>query len=199
MNQLLELDHWFFHKINQDWTNSVLDRAMPVITDLHHSGWIWILVLLNIVWLYYHRTRAAKALIASVLAFGVADSVSYRIIKPIINRPRPEYVTGMNVILRVPNHSGQSFPSNHATNSFAVANVVGTYFPAARWWAFAYAALVAYSRVYVGVHFPTDVLGGALLGLMLSYLILWLMNYAEKKIRRNWSSRSDVNSARAQK
>jgi undecaprenyl-diphosphatase len=184
MNLIIEFDHWLFHKINQDWANPFFDWCMPFITDFHHRGWIWIvlMVLLNSYWIYHNRQKVIRVIIASVLAFAFADSISYRVIKPLVNRDRPAKA-GVEVTLRVDKASGQSFPSNHASNSFAVATVVGTYFPAVRWWALAYAAAVAYSRVYVGVHFPGDVAAGALLGSLISLFVLWMIKLIESKIK----------------
>src|SRR5206468_3552783 len=75
----------------------------------------------------------------------------------------------MDVVLRTARHYGYSFPSIHAANSFAAAAFLGAFYPTPRVLFFAVAAAVAYSRVYVGVHYPLDVAGGALCGLLIGW------------------------------
>src|SRR4051812_6762654 len=101
---------------------------MPLISDLHHLSLPWLAVILlmalvNGFWLYRHRRSLGRALVACTLAFALADSVAYRMIKPWVDRDRPQKA-GVDVVLRVTAHSGQGFPSNHAANSFAVANTL---------------------------------------------------------------------------
>jgi len=69
-----------------------------------------------------------------------------------------------------------SFPSSHATNMFAAAALFAMFFPKGSRYYFGFAALVAYSRVYVGVHYPFDVFGGALLGVAISIFVVWIWN-----------------------
>jgi undecaprenyl-diphosphatase len=70
---------------------------------------------------------------------------------------------------------GKSFPSSHAVNSFAVATLLSTYYRRWQWWFFGWAALVALSRPAVGVHYPSDILGGAAIGacVALALIVLW--------------------------
>jgi undecaprenyl-diphosphatase len=80
--------------------------------------------------------------------------------RPPVSRPVPE------PLLEAP--STYSFPSGHATVAFACATVLSLAVPRLRWPLFALAALIAFSRVYVGVHYPGDVLAGAALGILLA-------------------------------
>jgi len=72
--------------------------------------------------------------------------------------------------------SGRSFPSSHAVNNFAVATLFSTYYRRWRWWFFSWATLVALSRPAVGVHYPSDILGGAAIGVCvaLAVILLWM-------------------------
>jgi len=115
------------------------------------------------------------------LAIGLSDAFCYRVIKPAVQRARPESA-GVCVILRTGSHGGYGFPSNHAANAFAGATALGMAVPGLRWLALAVAALIAYSRVYVGVHFPADVVAGALLGILFGVVVGVVMRRYSYKI-----------------
>lgn len=172
MNQIIEFDRTLFTHINGVWTHPVLDGLMPVLTDLHKQHWVTfgLLPLLLAFWLYKQRLRAVKALVLVSLSIALSDAVAYRIIKPSVERLRPAH-SGVPVQLRTDDHSGKSFPSNHAANNFAAARTLGLAMPSYKWLFLLIAALVAYSRIYVGVHFPLDVVGGAALGLFMATLV----------------------------
>lgn len=165
-------DAALLHRINQSWTHPWLDAFFPWLTDLNlNPVALWGALPVALAWwLIVHRGRAVRVLLALVAAVGLCDAVAYRFIKPYVHRSRPEKA-GVAVVLRTRNQAGYSFPSNHASNTFAGAAVLGAAYPALRWPALAVAGLVAYSRVYVGVHYPADVAAGALLGLLIGAII----------------------------
>jgi undecaprenyl-diphosphatase len=109
--------------------------------------------------------RRPPVLLGTALAVVVANLVTSGL-KLAIPRERPD----VDVLVARP--STHSFPSGHAASSFACATVIGAAVPRLRPWLYVLAALVAWSRVYVGVHFPLDVLAGAVLGLGLGFLVL---------------------------
>ena len=165
------LDVSLFHRVNHDWTHPWLDAFFPWLTDLNQSR-IAVFGALPVAlawWLYAGRAKALRTLLALAMAVGLCDAVSHRFIKPLVERDRPEKA-GIAVVLRTRSHGGYSFPSIHAANSFAGATVLGMVYPGWRWPALLVAGLVAYSRVYTGVHFPGDVAAGALLGLLIGAL-----------------------------
>jgi len=100
---------------------------------------------------------------------AVSDQTSAKVLKPIFKRARPSVVVADSKPLFGVRRS-YSFPSVHATNFFAAAPVVGAVFPPLRVAAFVLAAAVSFSRVYVGDHWPSDVIAGAALGLFLGWL-----------------------------
>jgi undecaprenyl-diphosphatase len=164
-------DHALFHKINAVWTCRLFDAVMPVLTDLQKVPWFKFLVLPAGLgwWLYAKRREGAKVLLGLCLVIGATDMTAHRLVKPLFHRSRPQKA-GVEVVLRTAPLYGYSFPSNHASNTFAGAAFLGSLYPPARIALLALAALIAYSRVYVGVHFPLDVLAGALWGLAVGLL-----------------------------
>jgi undecaprenyl-diphosphatase len=189
LNSLIEFDHWLFERINLDWTNGFFDWLMPNITDLHKQpAFIMAMVPLLLFWVWKKRELAAAWILVLVLSVGLSDMISYRVIKAQVERARP-IEAGMKVELRTSHHSGTSFPSNHSSNMFAAATVLSAAFPVAWPAFFTFAILVAYSRVYVGVHFPIDVIAGALLGMSVAWTVRklfagWLPKARPKKQSR---------------
>lgn len=181
LQQIIELlrsyDHALFKNINSLWANPFFDMFFPYITDLHRSP-IAIVLLPSLIglWIFRQRSRALKGLLALIIAVAAADLVSYRIIKALVPRDRPA-VAGLQVELRSAHHSGNSFPSNHAANVFAAATMITFLHPPFFLIAFFIAISVAYSRVYVGVHFPSDVLAGAVIGYLLARFVWSLIGH----------------------
>ena len=92
-----------------------------------------------------------------------------------MQKDRPFQNTELNVIKKSPAHDGKSFYSNHAANMFCLAAYTGSFFPPAKLVLIPFAALVAYSRVYNGVHYPSDVLVGSLMGLLIGSLVAYFI------------------------
>ena len=186
MHYLLRLDTHVFHLINRDWHAHWLDVVMPFITNLHNTilqnpPVFWFLIALILIWILRGKAHAARAICATILAVGMADSFCTFIVKPIFKRPRPNSAH-IGAILRTIRAISYSFPSNHAANSFAAASTIGFFYPWTRIFLLPYAAAVAYSRVYCGVHYPLDILVGSIIGICVSFLSARLVNQAADKI-----------------
>ena len=176
MNEIARLDYRLFEIINGDFSNEFFDHVMPVFTDLHRSpAFVTIAILALGAWIWKKRKNAAIVILGLVLSVALSETISYRLIKNYVSRPRPEFTPAVTVQLKTHSHSGKSFPSLHASNNFAAA----TYLTLAFGWIgslfFIPAALVAFSRVYVGVHFPADVIVGAIVGIICGLSIRLLM------------------------
>ena len=188
VDQLIAFDRSLFERINLDWTNGFFDWLFPSITDLHKSPYFLLAVVALLgFWIYRERQQAMKWILVLILAAGCADAFSYRVVKAAVNRPRPAEA-GMQVTFRTQYHSGSSFPSNHTANVFAAATVLTGAFPAAAPIWFLIAAAVGYSRIYVGVHFPLDVLGGALIGIAIGLILRRLFRKWLKPVRSDGDS-----------
>jgi undecaprenyl-diphosphatase len=168
MNYRMGLDASFFHLINGVWTNAMLDTLMPALSRAGNRGTIW-LVLLGAVAAFGKKTGRRIAL-AGLVALAVGF-VSSELIKDLTMRPRPFVMLDEVRLLMSAPHS-YAFPSGHTTSAFGAAS--GTVLAARRllrrvplwgWAMLLLAAAISYSRIYVGVHWPTDVAAGVILGL----------------------------------
>jgi undecaprenyl-diphosphatase len=159
MSALLELDLRLFALLNGEWTSPFLDVVMPYVTDFDH--WRIPLILVLLAFLARGSTETRVGILFAILAVVAADQLSASGIKPLFERARPfDVVEGAR---KLSSAHGYAFPSSHAANTFAAGVFLAIRFR--RWWPIlAVPAVVSYSRVYVGVHYPSDVAAGALLG-----------------------------------
>ncbi len=191
MSFLLELDYTLFHWINAKFTHPWLDSFFVFITDLHKtSGFALIYLGLGFgAYFYKYKKRGLYYFLMSLLSVALTDASATYLIKKNFERRRPFKVEHVESVLRSRAH-GSSFVSNHATNTFGLALFHSSYFPRSKVILFTFAALVAYSRVYNGVHFPIDVVAGALWGLLISYLMLRIARKLEAQIFKTHSPES---------
>jgi undecaprenyl-diphosphatase len=164
LSHLAAFDRWLFHLINQRAANPVFDAVMPVITD--RAQFIVPLIVLWFLLFWKAGKKGRIVALLTLLVIAASDQVSAHVLKPVFSRTRPPYALE-SIRLLVDTTRSFSFPSVHASNAFAVAAFVSSFYPRTKIALYILAALIAYSRVYVGVHFPSDVLGGAALGLVL--------------------------------
>jgi undecaprenyl-diphosphatase len=162
-------DVFFFRWVNEGWASDALDVFFRVVSDPRHPA-NWALAALGAGWLVTRGgLRGRCALVALALAVGSADLVAARLVKPVVARVRP-----CNVLKDVRTPAGGSgsfsFPSNHAADQGAAMTVLSLAFPPSTPWFAAYALLVGTSRVYLGLHYPSDILGGYVLGMALGIL-----------------------------
>ena len=181
MNWLNEAELPILWWIREHLTNPFLDTVMPYVSSLARTGEVWILLALLLV--CFKKTRKAG------VAMGIAMACGYLIgnmgMKNLFARTRPYDVT--EVKLLVAKLHDFSFPSGHTLVSFEAATAL-TYYH--RKWGIAalvLAVLIAYSRLYLFVHYPTDVLVGTLLGIGIGlaacYLTNWLWSRRKSKTK----------------
>ena len=173
LEALLQFDYQLMEWLNHDWQHPWLDVIMPHWRD--KKTWVPLYVLLAGLAVYRFRWRGLYFILAAVLTVGVADTLSSKVMKPTFERVRPcnNETLPIAVVQRGGCGGGYSFTSSHATNHFAVAVFIaltlGGVYRWMRWPLLLWAGSIAYGQVYVGVHFPLDVLAGALLGSLIGY------------------------------
>lgn len=174
MNYILNLDIRLFYFFNQKIANGFFDWLMPIITTKQN----WIIPIL-ILWLALLIFGTKKTRIAAILLFitvGTTDPVCYRLLKPTFKRLRPSHALE-DVRLLVRKGGKYGFPSNHAANITAAMAVLSYFLRKYRYAFSSVALLVSFSRIYVGVHYPLDVLFGMGIGLFFAFLwiTIWLL------------------------
>lgn len=123
--------------------------------------------IILLAFVYWRRLSGFIIFLGLLTTLGVSDLIGGRI-KHTVMRPRP-FETAIEAVQRS-GAGGYSFPSNHALNIFCTAMFLGYFFPKWRIPFFIFATLVALSRVYNGVHYPSDIFFGAVLGMMIAYI-----------------------------
>lgn len=169
MNGLEQLDAWLFLLLNHSLVHPALDDLMVFLTKPKFSGHILLLAVSFI--LIRKGKDGVLVFLLVLLAVGIADFTASGILKPLFHRVRPCFAL-QGVRLLIDQTRSWSFASSHAANSTAIASLVWIFF----WRGDAvdkvfslvmilYALLVAFSRIYLGVHYPGDILGGIAVGL----------------------------------
>jgi len=148
---------------------------MPWITWLGNSGFIWIAIGIYFVLQKKYRTIGMSILISLVLC-GLIGNLW---LKPMIGRLRPSDVN-LEAILLIARPMDYSFPSGHTLASFAAATAIFLNNRRFGLWAYILATLIAFSRLYLYVHYPTDILAGIILGLGIGFTAIFLHNMFQK-------------------
>lgn len=152
-----------------------LDAVMPVITLLGDAGIFWIAIA--VVLLFFPKTRRVGLGMGAALILGLL--VCNVTLKPLCARPRPyDYQLehfGVTIKLLIDAQHDFSFPSGHTIASFEAATVLAIHSKKAGIPALILACLIAFSRLYLYVHYPTDVIASVILGIAFAYLGNWLV------------------------
>lgn len=165
------VDRGFIEFIQSNLHNDIMNNIMIFITRIGDAGLIWILIAIALLINKKYRKVGFMVLFALVLGSILGEGI----IKNIIQRDRPFVsMEGIDMLIKAP--TSYSFPSGHTTSSFAAAGVLASSFKKESIYIFALASLIACSRIYLGVHFPTDIVAGIILGLSCAYLSRFIIN-----------------------
>lgn len=182
-----QIDKIIFRFVNTTLANPLFDWIMPIITNQIY--WIAPLVILWFYLMLFKGNRGKITGIIILLTLGFTDYSTVEILKPVFGRLRPylQMTEGIRTLTHTGGHF--SFVSAHAANSFSFAVILTYFYPRFKKYYYSLAALVAFSRIYVGVHFPGDVIFGALYGYGVGWAILslWvIIRMRELKKGKTW-------------
>lgn len=187
---LIHFDQQLFFFINKGLSNPFFDWIMPFLRNRYFWSPLYLFIIVFLARNY--GKWGWICLLFIVITFGLSDYFSASVVKPTVERLRPcnDLSIKDEINSLVACGTGFSFPSTHATNHFGIAMFLAVTFYS-RWkWivplAFLWAFSVAFAQVYVGVHFPIDVLTGALLGCMIGYITSSV--FLTLKINKEWKS-----------
>lgn len=191
MESLITIDTWLFLKLNAGVANPVFDVIMPIITNIKYWRLPILIYLVSLVTLGGGKGRSI--VLIALITITITDQLSSHLLKDWIGRVRPCHVVeGVRVIVGCGN--SKAFPSSHAVNTMAAAILFGLTYR--RWLGmFLFLSIiVSYSRIYIGVHYPLDMLGGWIIGGGIAYGMLSLQrNVLQPQMnklrifRPNWS------------
>jgi undecaprenyl-diphosphatase len=152
----------------------------PIARD--RNTWMPFYIMGGLLVIYKYRWQGLAMVVCAGLAILAGDQAAANLIKPFVHRLRPCAVEHVR-LLAACSHTF-SFPSNHATNHFALAVFLSLVFRRIRWFPFVlvfWAGFIALSQVYVGVHYPADIAGGALLGTIVGYLAFLIFKLIKQR------------------
>ena len=176
LQKLEHLDQWLFIQVNEHQTNSFFDSIMPYLRIAYY--WTPVYLFLFVFIIMNFKGRGWWWFVIFLCTVSLCDMTSTNLFKEVFHRLRPcaDLDFFQNVRLVVDSCGGKyGFTSNHAANHFGMATfifltlkpVVGKWV----WLAYLWAAIIGYAQVYVGVHYPFDILGGAAIGLSFGWLL----------------------------
>jgi undecaprenyl-diphosphatase len=201
------MDQKLLFLINREWTSTGLDKFMAAASSF--GLWFWPLVLLGmLVWVRGGFT--ARALVVTLaIVIAINDGLVAKWLKRSVDRPRPhETLSGVRQVdlakakprslalfrplkIRISQESfeavtGRSFPSSHVMNTFGAATVCASFYRRRGWLAFSPAGVVAYSRIYTGAHWPSDILISIFLGIGVTCILLAVLESTWKFAAKCW-------------
>lgn len=159
------LDIWLFYAINNGWSSGPLDMVMPVVTSTQVWRPIYALGLVLLLWRGGSKGRWCAA--ALIVCVALTDPLSNHLLKETILRLRPYDALGG--VHQLVGSGGGSFPSNHALNNAAAATILSVFYTKWAPLCWGIAILIGISRIYVGVHYPSDVIAGLAIGALAGF------------------------------
>jgi undecaprenyl-diphosphatase len=177
MEWINDIDTRLFLFLNS-FHSPVFDQVMVFVSGKY--SWIPLYALILYWYIRKYRKNFWVPVVATIVLITLADQSSVHLFKNVFERLRPCHNPEIQHMVHIVNNKcgGQfGFVSSHASNTFALAMFTALVFRSKPygWAIFLWAALVSYSRIYLGRHFPGDILGGGLLGILIGYFVYWAM------------------------
>jgi len=169
---LYQLDLIILKFFNITISSNLLDVFFVTICDF--SLWRWPLIPIIILLLWKGGPKGRWTVALTLIAIAIIDPTIYRVIKPLVGRLRPcQPESEIEWIRQIVGCGGRyAFPSSHAANFFGAAFVIGAFYKSSRYYLLPIAFLVSIGRIYLGVHYPSDVLGGFIYGIAVGLIVI---------------------------
>jgi undecaprenyl-diphosphatase len=187
---LRNIDQAIFFFIN-GLHHPVLDYLMRVLSEKYTWFPLYAVILVMLFWRFGRRAYTLVLLLVAGVA--ASDQLASHVIKPLVARLRPCHVPAFADLVHVVHGCGgqYGFVSSHASNSFMLATLLWLLFGLREGrlaWFFVWAMAISYSRVYMGVHYPADVIAGALLGMLVAGLLYFTYGWLGQRGPRGWKA-----------
>jgi undecaprenyl-diphosphatase len=173
LQTILSRDSALFLLINRGLANPLFDAFFATVTN----GKFWIVpgIAAALIYLICEKKKALVVLGLALVTVTLTDQLATDLLKPLVHRLRPcnphALVEGGRYILVHCLRTSYSFPSNHAMNMFGQAMLLTLFYPRFGVYFFSFAGIIGFSRIYVGVHYPLDVAGGAVFGVVCGAIV----------------------------
>jgi undecaprenyl-diphosphatase len=188
MERLLELDRKIFLELNSSFRNPFVDQLMMFLSTTY--AWIPLYLILLYLLIKNFKKQTWLILVAIALTILLADQITSSIMKPFFERLRPSHEPSLAEQVFIVNkyRGGRfGFASSHAANTFGIATLMWMVLKIYRPWIgllFLWTLLVGYTRIYLGVHYPGDILAGYLVGFVCAIVAYLLMTFVRNMIDR---------------
>lgn len=185
LETIQNLDWSILEFIQNNFRNPILDNVMKFFTKIGDIGAVWIAIAIVFLFIKKYRNTGIKIAVGLILVSILGNLV----FKNIFARPRP-FILDKDIELLISAPFGFSFPSGHSFSSFVAAIIIFLDDRRMGYFALLVAGLIAISRVYLYVHFPSDILAGMLLGILLGIIIDKIYSRRLENIRENGKDRA---------
>lgn len=175
---LFQLDKTLFFGLNRLPHNYITDSFFIFFSGIGNWGLVWLVIGIGL--FIWEEIEDKKGLVALIIAVFISLIFIDWGVKNVIKRPRPQFSVAQTIVVQ-DSRDSYSFPSGHTTLAFAGAYILA--YEHKKWAKYYYilAFLIAFSRIYLGKHYPSDVIAGAVIGLFIGWLSLNVVSYTTKK------------------